>query len=188
MRSPDSSEIRKGTRKDGKQRKEEEGGREDSARMLSVQSDGGFPIKLQIKTHILLECQWVRGDITKVEGATEKWRKTGGRSTGRIASQQELSLPFPGGKKIFSSLAAPHRACPASAVPSVPRIPAIISSVIPQTSSEPRSNRIIPRGAATWPVPIHSPSYKTILHPCTFRLHLPLASRLSLDRPVTGFP
>lgn len=56
MRSPDSSEIEKGTRKDGKQHEEEEG-RKDSARMLSVQSDGGFPIKLQIKTHILLEYQ-----------------------------------------------------------------------------------------------------------------------------------
>jgi len=56
MRSPNSSEIRESTRKDGKQHEGEEG-QEDNARMLSVQSDGGFPIKLQIKTHILLECQ-----------------------------------------------------------------------------------------------------------------------------------
>ncbi|KYN00996.1 hypothetical protein ALC62_08222 [Cyphomyrmex costatus] len=39
MRSPNSSEIREGTRKDGKQHGEK--GREDNARMLSVQSDGG---------------------------------------------------------------------------------------------------------------------------------------------------
>lgn len=57
MRSSDFSEIREGTRKGGKQHGGEEG-QEDSARMLSVQSDGGFPIKLQIKTHILLEWQW----------------------------------------------------------------------------------------------------------------------------------
>lgn len=67
---------------------------------------------------------------------------------------------------------------------SVLRIPAIISSVIPQTSNELRSNRIIPRGAATSLAPVHL-SYKTILHPCIFRLHEPLTS--SLNRPVAGF-
>lgn len=71
MRPPDSSEIREGTRKDRKQHEGEEG-RKDSARMLSVQSDGGFPIKLQIKTHILLECQWVHGDIARVEGPANR--------------------------------------------------------------------------------------------------------------------
>lgn len=117
--------------------------------MLSVQSDGSFPIKLQIKTHILLKCQWAGGDITRVEGETEGWQ-----GIGRIASQQELSLPFPARKNFFSSSATPHRATPPP-IPSVPRIPTIISSVIPQTLSEPRSNRIIPRDVATSPAPIH---------------------------------
>lgn len=107
--------------------------------MMSVQSDGGFPIKLQIKTHILLECQWVRGDITRVEGVTEEWPETGGRSTGRSTARIKFAIFC---RKFFSSSAAP------SAVPSAPRIQAIISSVISQTSSEPRSNRIIPCGAA----------------------------------------
>jgi len=56
------SEIRASTRK-GKLRENMRRGRRtgkcDSARTrLSARSDGGFPIKLQIKTHILFECQW----------------------------------------------------------------------------------------------------------------------------------
>jgi len=83
-------------------------------------------------------------------GGNEGMAGKGGRDTGRIASQQELSLPFPAREKFFSNSATSR----VTLSPSVPRMPVVISSV-PQTSSEPRSNRIIPRGATTSPAPIH---------------------------------
>jgi len=52
-------------------RKERRTGKCDSARTLSARSDGSFPIKLQIKTHILFERQWECQDVMSVEERKE---------------------------------------------------------------------------------------------------------------------
>ncbi|EGI71017.1 hypothetical protein G5I_00126 [Acromyrmex echinatior] len=78
MRSPNSSEIREGTRKDGKQHEGEEG-QEDNARMLSVQSDGGaFQLNCKLKRIFYSSASreaWENGKCTWHQDASEDRKK-----------------------------------------------------------------------------------------------------------------
>lgn len=74
--------VQEKTEKQSSEGRERTRGTVLTAQMLPARSDGGVPIKLQIKTHILFKCQWDRGDITRVEerevgGMTEKKREDG---------------------------------------------------------------------------------------------------------------
>jgi len=130
---------------------------------------GAFQLNCKLKRIFYSSASESTGISRESTRGNEGMAGKGGRDTGRIASQQELSLPFPAGEKFFSNSATSRVAL--SPVPSVPRMPVVISSV-PQTSSEPRSNRIIPRGATTSPAPIHYAG----LRDDSPALYLPVAS------------
>lgn len=102
------SRFFKNTRKYKKRRKTAKRGEKSRWRTVlervSAQSNGDFPIKLQIKSHILFECQWDHGGYHESWSGKERngvEKKRVRSYAGRIAPGQEVSSPFPGGKIFF---------------------------------------------------------------------------------------